>query len=45
EAPNGEHHITVPAHNPLKVGTLNAILRDVAEHFDLTRDELLSQIF
>lgn len=42
---NGEHHITVPAHNPLKVGTLNAILRDVAEHFDLTRDELLSQIF
>ncbi|MGF1676417.1 MAG: type II toxin-antitoxin system HicA family toxin [Rivularia sp. (in: cyanobacteria)] len=42
---NGEHHITVPAHNPLKVGTLNAILRDVAEHFDLTRDELLSQLF
>ncbi|MEA5598947.1 hypothetical protein [Rivularia sp. UHCC 0363] len=42
---NGEHHITVPAHNPLKVGTLNAILRDVAEHFDLTRDQLLSQLF
>ncbi|MEO1560798.1 MAG: type II toxin-antitoxin system HicA family toxin [Cyanobacteria bacterium J06632_19] len=42
---NGEHHITVPAHNPLKVGTLNAILRDVAEHFDLTRDELLNQLF
>ncbi|MEL6166652.1 MAG: type II toxin-antitoxin system HicA family toxin [Cyanobacteria bacterium J06628_3] len=42
---NGKHHITVPAHNPLKVGTLNAILRDVAEHFDLTRDELLSQLF
>ncbi|NJL78775.1 MAG: type II toxin-antitoxin system HicA family toxin [Richelia sp. RM2_1_2] len=42
---NGEHHITVPAHNPLKVGTLNAILRDIAEHFDLTRDELLSQLF
>ncbi len=42
---NGEHHITIPAHNPLKVGTLNAILRDVAEHFDLTRDELLSQLF
>lgn len=42
---NGEHHITVPAHDPLKVGTLSAILRDVAEHFDLTRDELLSQLF
>jgi len=42
---NGEHHITIPTHNPLKIGTLNAILRDVAEHFDLTRDELLSQLF
>jgi predicted RNA binding protein YcfA (HicA-like mRNA interferase family) len=42
---NGEHHITVPAHNPLKVGTLSAILRDVANHFDLSRDELLSQLF
>ncbi|MBE9052186.1 type II toxin-antitoxin system HicA family toxin [Nostocales cyanobacterium LEGE 11386] len=42
---NGEHHITVPAHNPLKVGTLSAILRDVADHFGLNRDELLSQLF
>ncbi|WP_414752771.1 type II toxin-antitoxin system HicA family toxin [Anabaena sp. CCY 9910] len=42
---NGEHHVTVPAHDPLKVGTLNAILRDVAEHLSLSRDELLSQLF
>jgi predicted RNA binding protein YcfA (HicA-like mRNA interferase family) len=35
-------HITVPAYNPLKVGTLSAILRDVADHFGLNRDELLS---
>lgn len=27
---NGEHHVTIPAHKPLKIGTLNAILRDVA---------------
>jgi predicted RNA binding protein YcfA (HicA-like mRNA interferase family) len=40
----GEHHITIPAHDPLKVGTLNAILRDIAEHFGLTRDELLEQL-
>ena len=26
---NGEHHITIPHHNPLKVGTLNAILVEV----------------
>ena len=34
---NGEHHITVPAHDPLKLGTLSAILRDIADHFDLNR--------
>lgn len=43
--PNGEHHITVPAHNPIKVGTLNAILRDVATHAGITREELLAQLF
>jgi len=25
---SGEHHITIPAHNPLKIGTLSAILSD-----------------
>ena len=41
---NGEHHLTVPAHNPLKTGTLSAILNDVAQHFNLTRDELLNRL-
>jgi predicted RNA binding protein YcfA (HicA-like mRNA interferase family) len=38
---NGEHNITVPNHSPIKVGTLNAILRDVGEHFDVSREQLL----
>ena len=42
---NGEHHITVPNHSPIKLGTLNAILREIAEHFNLDRDELLSRLF
>lgn len=42
---NGEHHITIPNHSPLKVGTLNAILKDVADHIGRSRDELLSQLF
>lgn len=41
----GEHHITIPAHNPLRVGTLNGILRDVAEHLAISREELLSSLF
>ena len=42
---NGQHHITIPAHNPLKIGTLNSILRSVGEHLSLTKDELLEKMF
>jgi predicted RNA binding protein YcfA (HicA-like mRNA interferase family) len=42
---NGEHHVTVPNHDPLKVGTLAGILHDVAEHLDLDRDALLEEMF
>jgi predicted RNA binding protein YcfA (HicA-like mRNA interferase family) len=42
---NGEHNITVPAHDPIKVGTLNAILRDIASHHGLNRDELVMLLF
>lgn len=42
---NGEHHITIPEHDPLKVGTLNAILRDVAGHAGSSREELLEMLF
>jgi predicted RNA binding protein YcfA (HicA-like mRNA interferase family) len=41
----GEHHVTVPNHDALRVGTLAAILADVAAHFDLTRDQLLQRLF
>jgi predicted RNA binding protein YcfA (HicA-like mRNA interferase family) len=40
-----EHHVTVPLHNPLKVGTLNAILTDVATHLAISREELLRRLF
>jgi predicted RNA binding protein YcfA (HicA-like mRNA interferase family) len=42
---NGAHHVTVPDHDPLKVGTLASILRDVAEHLALDRDALLEDLF
>lgn len=40
----GEHHLTVPAHDPLRLGTLNAILREVERQHGMTRGELLSAI-
>jgi predicted RNA binding protein YcfA (HicA-like mRNA interferase family) len=38
---NGEHHIAVPMHDTIKVGTLAAILAAVADHLAVDRDELL----
>ena len=40
----GEHHVTIPRHSPLRVGTLNAILKNVAQHLGLERDELLAEL-
>jgi predicted RNA binding protein YcfA (HicA-like mRNA interferase family) len=42
---NGQHHVTVPDHDPIKVGTLADILKDVADHFGLQREELLDRLF
>ena len=42
---NGRHDVTVPRANPLRIGTLAAILRDVAAHFGNSRDELLQRLF
>lgn len=41
----GEHHVTIPNHSPLRLGTLNGILKDVAEHAGLTRDEVADKLF
>jgi predicted RNA binding protein YcfA (HicA-like mRNA interferase family) len=39
-----QHHVTIPAHDALRVGTLAAILGDVAAHLKLDRDELLRRL-
>ena len=30
---SGQHHVTVPRHTPLRVGTLASILDSIATHF------------
>ena len=34
-----------PRHRSLKVGTLNAIVGDVATHLDMTKEQVLKQLF
>jgi predicted RNA binding protein YcfA (HicA-like mRNA interferase family) len=40
-----EHHVTVPHHKALSVGTLSAILTDVAAYLKMDRAELLEALF
>ena len=44
DAPS-QHHVTIPAHDSLRVGTLAGILSDVAGHLKLSRDDLLQKLF
>lgn len=37
------HRISIPNHSPLRLGTLNAILRAVAEARGMTKDAILER--
>lgn len=41
----GEHHITIPKHKPLKVGTLSSILSDIASYLKVNRKTLIREVF
>jgi len=41
----GEHHITVPDHKALPLGTLRSILREVSRHLGLTAAEIEARLF
>ncbi|MAT57084.1 MAG: hypothetical protein CMF23_03845 [Ignavibacteriae bacterium] len=42
---NTTHHITIPNHNPIKIGTLNNILKDIAETHKKSKKEIISLLF
>lgn len=41
----GQHHVTIPRHGSLRVGTVAAILTAVADHFSISRLELQERLF
>ncbi|RJP33711.1 MAG: type II toxin-antitoxin system HicA family toxin [Candidatus Omnitrophota bacterium] len=42
---NGEHHLTIPDHSPLRIGTVSSIINDVATHLGFSRDEIMFRLF
>ena len=41
----GEHHVTIPDHTSLRIGTLAGVLADVAEHLKIERSALAAELF
>ena len=40
-----EHNISVPRHNPVRVGTLDEIIGQVSEYLGIGQDELIRELF
>lgn len=40
-----EHHLTIPRHRQLRVGTLSGILSDVAAYLEIDRQKLVEDLF
>lgn len=42
---NQEHHLTIPNHDPIKIGTLSAIMADLAIHLKMSKQQLIEKLF
>jgi len=40
-----EHHITIPRHRPLRVGTLSSIVNEIATYLEIERQKLVEELF
>ncbi len=40
-----EHHITIPRHKPLRVGTLSSIVNEIAAYLEIERQKLVKELF
>ncbi len=40
-----EQHVTIPVHDPLRLGTLSGVLAEVARHRGSTKEAVLEALF
>ena len=40
-----EHHITIPRHKSIKLGTLNDIINDVTSYLEIDKKEIIGNLF
>jgi predicted RNA binding protein YcfA (HicA-like mRNA interferase family) len=41
---NGEHHVTIPRHKQLRIGTLHSVLKDIANHLNMELDAFVEEL-
>ena len=39
------HQITIPNHSPIKIGTMNSILNDIADYLKIDKSALIEILF
>jgi predicted RNA binding protein YcfA (HicA-like mRNA interferase family) len=42
---NGVHRITIPNHNPVRIGTISSILSEISNHLNIPKEQLVKKIF
>jgi predicted RNA binding protein YcfA (HicA-like mRNA interferase family) len=40
-----DHHVTIPSHRAIRVGTLSAIVADVAEYLGVDKETVAQELF
>ncbi|GAB1350668.1 hypothetical protein MASR1M107_28830 [Ignavibacteriales bacterium] len=40
----GDHHVTIPNHSPIKIGTLNSIITDVSSRLKISKEDLIAYL-
>jgi predicted RNA binding protein YcfA (HicA-like mRNA interferase family) len=40
-----EHHVTIPSHKPLRVGTLSSIVSEIAAYLETEHQKLVEELF
>ncbi|MDD5688348.1 MAG: type II toxin-antitoxin system HicA family toxin [Elusimicrobia bacterium] len=41
----GEHHVTIPKHKFIKLGTLNNILQGIANYIETDKQNIIKELF
>ncbi|BAU56268.1 type II toxin-antitoxin system HicA family toxin [Mucilaginibacter gotjawali] len=42
QSEKGSHYVTIPNHNPIKLGTLSSIISDIADNLGINKEDFFN---